>query len=62
MSTCSTKPVQDPQELLAFVHFLTSSSVNKPCSRIALTIAPLEMPLQPQTSSASFMPAILLCP
>ena len=62
MSICSTNPVQDPQELLALVHFLTSSSVNKPCSRIALTIVPLDTPLQPQTSSTSVIAAALLWP
>ena len=37
------------------VCFLTSSTVNRPCSRTAFTIVPLHTPLQPQTSSASLM-------
>ncbi len=52
---CSTRPVHEPQELAALVCFLTSSTVNRPCSRTALTMVPLHTPLQPQTSSESAM-------
>jgi hypothetical protein len=44
------------------VHFLTSSSVNRPCSRIALTMVPFFTPLQPQTSALSAMVAAWLLP
>src|SRR5690606_6237332 len=54
---CSTRPVHEPQELAALVCFLTSSTVNRPCSRTALTMVPLHTPLQPQTSSVSAMVA-----
>ena len=59
---CSTKPVHEPQELDAFVCLRTSSSVNRPCSLMALTIVPLQTPLQPQTSAASGMLAARFCP
>ena len=50
-SICSTSPVQEPQEDAALVCFLTSSSVNRPFSLIALMIVPLLTPLQPHTSA-----------
>src|SRR3546814_1321949 len=50
ISICSTRPVQEPQELAALVCFLISSTVNRPCSRIAFTMVPLHTPLQPQIS------------
>ena len=59
---CSTSPVQEPQELAALVCFLISSTVNRPCSRMALTMVPLQTPLQPQTSALSAMPAARLSP
>ncbi|MNH38166.1 hypothetical protein D3C79_991590 [compost metagenome] len=52
---CSTKPAHEPQELAALVCFLTSSTLNSPCSWIALTMVPLHTPLQPQTSAVSAM-------
>src|SRR5690606_4257001 len=47
----------EPQELAALVCFFTSSTVNRPCSRTALTMVPLHTPLQPQTSSLSAIAA-----
>jgi hypothetical protein len=55
---CSTKPVHDPQDALALVCLRTSSKVNKPLSLMALQIAPLFTPLQPQTSASSGMLAL----
>src|SRR3546814_16362467 len=62
LSICSTRPVQEPQELAALVCFLISSTVNRPCSRIAFTMVPLHTPLQPQISVESGMPAPLFSP
>src|SRR3546814_8791690 len=62
ISICSTRPVQEPQELAALVCFLISSTVNRPCSRIAFTMVPLHTPLQPQISVESGMPATLFSP
>jgi hypothetical protein len=59
---CSTRPVQEPQELDALVCLRTSSSVKRPCSLIALTMVPLHTPLQPHTSALSGMPAARLLP
>ena len=50
-STCSTSPVQVPQEADAFVVARTSSSECAPAS-MALTISPLQTPLQPQISAS----------
>jgi hypothetical protein len=54
-STCSTSPVHEPQEDDALVCARTSSSVNSFFSLIALTIVPLQTPLQPQISAASLI-------
>ncbi|EWS64377.1 hypothetical protein Y695_02380 [Hydrogenophaga sp. T4] len=62
MRICSTRPVHEPHDALALVCFLTSSRVNRPLSRIALQMVPLVTPLQPQTSSLSFMAAALFWP
>src|SRR5690606_26063015 len=59
---CSTNPVHDPQELAALVCFLMSSTVNRPCSRMAFTMMPLHTPLHPQISALSGMPATLFSP
>ena len=52
-SSASTRPVQEPQELDALVRARTSSRVNRPCSEMALTMSPLQTPLQPQISASS---------
>ncbi|EXI73700.1 MAG: hypothetical protein AW07_02386 [Candidatus Accumulibacter sp. SK-11] len=62
ISSCSTRPVQEPQLALALVCLRTSSSVNRPFSLIALQIVPLVTPLQPQTSASSGITAALLWP
>ncbi len=59
---CSTRPVQEPQELEALVCLRTSSSVNRPWLLIALTMSPLQTPLQPQTSASSGIEAALETP
>ena len=59
---CSQRLAQEPQDDDALVCFLISSSVNSPFSLIALTIVPLVIPLQPQTSALSAIVAALLCP
>ena len=54
--------MHEPHEPLAFVHLRTSSSVNRPCSRIALTIVLFLTPLQPQTSAESAIAEARLLP
>src|SRR5690606_11241322 len=56
---CSTRPVQEPQEPDALVYLRTCSMVNRPFVLIARTIAPLDTPLQPQTSASSGIAAAL---
>jgi hypothetical protein len=51
--TCSTSPVQVPQDAEAFVCALTSASVLNPLSAMVWTILPLQTPLQPQISASS---------